>query len=98
VSTASETPTGPSPPAVLAGRATGEVQAEGFPGSLSRLTDECQRRPIWHDPPDGRYRILYGSIDAKTLRALVKLTERWRLDVKVASTARKVVSSCLSLP
>lgn len=40
------------------------------------LADECRERRIWQDPADGRYRILYGSIDAKTLRALVELAER----------------------
>jgi hypothetical protein len=40
------------------------------------LAEECRQRRIWQDPADGRYKILYGSIAAKTMRALVELAER----------------------
>jgi hypothetical protein len=37
------------------------------------LADECLERRVWQDPADGRFKMLYGSMDAKTMRALVEL-------------------------
>jgi hypothetical protein len=52
------------------------------------LTEECQRQRIWQDPADGRYRILYGSIDANTSGALVEIAERW-LPPRASSLPRR---------
>jgi hypothetical protein len=33
------------------------------------------RRRVWQDPADGRFKILYGAIHPKTMRAFAELAE-----------------------